>query len=90
MIVIWLFMLSVDAQMDGEEDVDIWAEPEDSRKNILRKEDENGKSVIRAANLNKLVQVPKKTIELFCTTCTHQAILGAHTWSWEGPWCSLP
>lgn len=50
----------VDAQLDGEEDVDIWAEPDDSRKNILRIKDDNGKSVIKAANLNKLVQVFSK------------------------------
>eukprot|EP00026_Physarum_polycephalum_P001082 Phypoly_transcript_01083.p1 GENE.Phypoly_transcript_01083~~Phypoly_transcript_01083.p1 ORF type:complete len:303 (+),score=60.34 Phypoly_transcript_01083:1453-2361(+) len=49
----------VDAQAE-EEDVDIWLEPDDSRKNIVRTKDPNGKSVIRAANLNKLVQVLDK------------------------------
>jgi hypothetical protein len=47
----------IDAQQDGEEDVDIWDEKEDSRKNILRGKDEAGKTMIRSANLNKLVQV---------------------------------
>ena len=47
----------MDAQLDGEDDVDIWAEAEDSRKNMVRTKDDTGKSSIRAANLNKLVQV---------------------------------
>lgn len=47
----------IDTAADGEENVDIWDEKEDSRMNIVRGKDENGKSVIKAANLNKLVQV---------------------------------
>eukprot|EP00026_Physarum_polycephalum_P002180 Phypoly_transcript_02185.p1 GENE.Phypoly_transcript_02185~~Phypoly_transcript_02185.p1 ORF type:complete len:940 (-),score=130.13 Phypoly_transcript_02185:39-2858(-) len=43
-------------QLDNEDDIDIWLEPEDTRKNIVRTTDESGKPVIRAANLNKLVQ----------------------------------
>lgn len=50
-------MHRIDAAQDGEDDVDIWDEKEDSRKNIVRGKDDNGKPIIRAANLNKLVQV---------------------------------
>ncbi len=47
----------MDAQQDGEEDIDIWEEKEDSRSNIIRGKDAGNKAFIRAANLNKLVQV---------------------------------
>jgi hypothetical protein len=47
----------MESQLDSEEDVDIWLEGEDSRRNILRTTDETNKTIIRAANLNKLVQV---------------------------------
>ena len=59
---------------NDEDDVDIWLEPEDSRKNIVRTTDENGKSVIRAANLNKLVQV----LSSFCSTPLISSLFSFH------------